>query len=440
MLFACLHVLLLFLLGLPIYFFSVRLYPKTAHNSSVRIKTETVQKNGDAHHVNGKSNGLVNQAFREDEETQPQQRSAEKEEVKRLESPRPQTKYPAPPPPVAYESQTSSIDLDLALAALDDVLFVEENKNRKVSVGSVSNGSKGFNEHDVVALVHREDVISATYAAVVDENLPPLRETVKVVVVESVIAKPEIENLEELAEFPVGNSDTVANSDAEKLEEVSQPSVDAESRPVSSASGGEDGALLSPPPPPMPVFTSFEIPAIPRVQKFVTASDLKSVKLRSPRPESPPVDYDEPTNDNIAFGTVEHKNFKSRLEVVLSRANSMTPPITPVTPKSPRPKTVGPSGIADNEFVVQDRIRTSDARKTLSAFFLSDKAIFANGLRPNSNAPKVDMKVNSKSVENGGSKLNDSESLKLEHRQRMAGTLRSIRLRKVDSFKDDDTQ
>lgn len=387
--------------------------------------------------MNGKSNGHVNHAFREEEQEEPRVEEPKgiiEESLK--SSPQTKTKYPAPPPPVAYESQMSSIDLDLALAALDDVLFVEECKTRKVSVGSVSNGSKGFNEHDVVALVHREDVKSINHTPVV-EDLPPLPEAAQTVV-ESVSEEPKIENLEKVTKEP----DTIIAPSVpiNPIEnETSKPLVDnLEVISVNSEPRGEE-ALLSPPPPPLPVFTSFDIPTIPRIST-VTASDLKSVTLKSRRPESPPVDYDVPPNDHLVFGTLEHKDFKSRLEVLLRNPSMTSEPMSPVTPKSPRPKTVGPSGIAANEFVVQDRIRTSDARKTLSAFFLSDKAIFPNGVRPIPNAPKVEIEVKIQPVENDVSKLTNGELLKLEHSQRMAGTLRSIRLRKVDSFKNDDTQ
>lgn len=500
----CMSQHVLFLLGLPIYFFSVRLYPKTAHNSSIRIKSETVaHQNGKTQHLNGTSNGYINQAFHEETETK--NHEAEEDKYLPFSSPRLRKKYHAPPAPsVTNETQTSSIDLDLALAALDDVLFVEESKtySRKVSVGSVSNGSKGFNEHDVVALVHREDVNSHV------ETLPTLTETSENATEVSDIIEPkpigssievteenvgikdldeesakafddtsknqtkqsyeneDVTNLDTL-ELPSKNMDskdldkepakisvTTLNNDTkqskgngdvkdldalELLPKNSDENVDNPKTDAESFNSDDKNSLLSPPPPPLPL-ASYEIPAIPRITKSLTDTDLKSVTLKSTRPQSPPIDYDEPTDDHLTFGTLQHKNFKDRLENIIRHGSMTSEPASPISPKTPiRPKTVGPSGFANNEFVIQDRIRTSDARKTLNEFFLSDKAIFPNGLRPVSNNPKVALKIgnNKTGDENGGAKLNDGELMKLEHRQRMAGTLRSIKLRKVDSFKDD---
>lgn len=125
-------------LGLPIYFFSVRLYPKIARNPN-SIRTPV---NGTVAVTNGLTNGHVNHVFADDKV----------ESIKEQSPPQLRKKKFAPTPP-----SPESPELNQALKALDDVLSSDSVNTRPVS------GDSGFNgdacEENVVALVHRADSV-----------------------------------------------------------------------------------------------------------------------------------------------------------------------------------------------------------------------------------------------------------------------------------------
>lgn len=467
------------------------------------------------------SNGHVNHSFTSE--------SKDKNEDNKIsvdvsDCPELSKKNHAPPPPIVQGDSVKnalSMDLCLALAALDDVLSDEEDKNRKISVGTMSNCS--VHEENVVALVHREDEISyhkqisfeksndasvdnkliENVPAVVleivasaedtennanelvqEKNLPVPKIEVNGIIEKSVADQdeqhetivPKVESNTEanVTDLPdtrtkedsnhvlISKSNPVLSINVTAKEVLPSLSSDESAKTFPASEENKDTSIdqvyenSSPIPPPLPLlnlFDSFDVtPTIPRV----TITDKEYAVLKPVRPKTPPADYIEPKEDNLAFGSPEHVDFKAKLNNIFKKGFSQ-PSLYPVTSK----KTPTENGnlvqskehVQSNELVDEDRIKIDEAKKNLQNFLQSPSwrpngivqnhfpSIKSDNTEPQSESVSLEGLTPEKSSEDSSNKferINKTDPEKVEHRRKMAGTLKSIRLRKVDSFRNED--
>lgn len=387
-------------LGLPIYFFSVRIYPKVARNPN-SIRTPAVI-NGTTIYTNGMANGHSNHAFNDDE----------MESIKKK-------KRPAPIPP-------ESPELNQALKALDDVLFSESVNSRDVC------------EENVVALVHRANSV------VEGERKASIREISLNGIGFSVVEEYEEQHSESILvptfDETVKIFDTTPPQNSEEQTKPPSPppqpssplhkSVDSFTVSIPSPSLIEDKALKHheeeskpPPPPPLPSLdlqppktdNSFKKPPpFVNLRKPATLSSLSSitqdikefekVALKPVKSVASSKQIEEPPPDShLRFGSKQHENFKRKLEGVFQNN------VPTVQTYYKRPATVH-----GNNFI----------RKTIEPLQkpLEHQQIDTEG------------NVSFKDVKSKFERTLNINPVKLEHSRRMASTLQSIRQRKFRSM------
>lgn len=498
-----------FLLGLPIYFFSVRLYPKSARNASIRKKHKVVTTNANGHinqsfvdertHENGKiANGNANNATLE---------------LKK--------KQLAPLPPVIHneiqnspKTVTTPVDLVIALAALDDVLSVAEQNSRKVSVVSSVSNASGSKEESVVALIHREDIKSSNNSPLI-ENAPSKlellsevknqnslgsvkkenesqnvsenhkdrnsesnlgneinnnkqviskntemttnelnRDTMNAVVPVGIksssnesppLESTEISSYERIVEKPPENTNTNDNSPDSNVE--SKNETNEERSALSNVENDHDDTLSPPAPPPllMNLFDAVEEVKLPRVSITPTAKDLKSVKLKKRRPKTPPADYTIRglhgvlKDDHISFGSKDMEDFKSVLSKKLFQNGNPVQRQNSFGAKK-LPNNLPKNNLVNNQFVIKDKLDIGNAKNTINEMLLKRNSVNTRVV-PESPKPEIDQNVEPPLPELNEENVKMFQNLiigdanVLDHKRRMASTLKSIRLRKVDSFR-----
>lgn len=484
-----------FLLGLPIYFFSVRLYPKSARNASIRKKHKVLTPIANGHvnqsfvdertHENGKiANGNANNATHESKK-----------------------KKPAPFPPLiqndiqnAPKTVTTPLELDIALAALDDVLSVAEQNNRKVSVVSSVSNASASKEENVVALIHREDIKSNTNSplienspsklelGLVDENQNQVSNSasnlVKAISNDKQVVSENTEFISGGADSKEISSDitvvpenadsspnqleissnepileTASVNDSDKLPDNPENNVEnkSETNDESSSVKSDINALVNqiendhentlappaPPPPLMNLFDSVEEVKLPRVSLRPTANDLKSVKLKKHRPTTPPADYTVRglpavlKDDHISFGTKDFEDFKSVLSNKLFKNGN--PVLRQNSFVTKKPTNILPqNSLASNEFVIKDKLDIGNAKNTINEMLLKRNSV-STTVVPQSPQSEINVEpplpeLNEENVKKFHNLILGDANI-LDHKKRMASTLKSIRLRKVDSFK-----
>lgn len=410
-------------LGLLVYFFSVRLYPKIARNPH-NIRT---QVNGT--HTNGVSNGHINHTYINET----------KEEIVK-ERTLPQKKKSIPSPP-------DSPELNQALRALDDVLSSD---SVRIPVSGDFRANGDACEENVVALVHRADSVNDKSQNIIkDLFLSEAPETVSVkeenemqaaVLVENQV---EVQLPEETKEInsvqsfevtiPRGrknkappppipqteNLETISSS-PEVIEELSTlPPAPPPPPPLPPANSESVDVIPVPPPlpqidkqeeliPPPPPFVNLRkaatLPAaspllMQQIKEFenVTLKPVKTVALNSSEKSEEP-----PPDDHIEFGSKQHENFRRKLEGVFQKSAPYERPnyIRPITIHGNNFKTNGNKQLKPVK--KRESIQNPELERTAS--FLDVKSKFERTLNIN--------------------------PIKLEHSQRMASTLQSIRLRK----------
>lgn len=460
--------------GIPTYYFSVQT-PSDARNESISSQEISVTS------THGKSNGLINNGFVNTES-----------EIKKKKAQAP----PPPPPPAVIEETIAELDKVLEkeeaniIASEDDkindrkfsVKTIHSN-DRKFSADSLSNASNVLCEENVQAVVHCSDVpLSESFPVNVSNvskfdivSSPSNEETVKAedqAKIELITERENDEIIEEKKNIPEVKAETndIKSSQAidtekdeiekidekkenKKIEEKDQNKKETriEKEEVDSSISNKDedkddtknyAAPTPTPPPPPPLLQSDKLlnndVRIPRPQ--YQSDDFNNVKLKhiNKPPETPPVDYSRensevaPQDDNLKFGTPEHKKFIAKL------SNQISPAYIPLSFGFIAKKTLIPipkKPIPVNENVILEKIDRSDAKEKLAAFLAKDDHVqsIVNGV-------KSEIKQNRISnVDRIRSKENEDID-RLQHKQNMDNIFRSIRLRKVDSFKSNESQ
>lgn len=452
-------------LGLPIYYFSVRLYPKIARNpNSIRTPingTTTISTNG------GVANGHINHAFINDKDAI----------VENGKEPTPHAplkkKKPAPPPP-------ESPELNQALKALDDVLSSDSVYGRPVS------GESGFNseacEENVVALVHRADssIIDKEHIASVEEMFLS-DDLVSISVIENenrnVNPVEQLVHLQKSSDEGKDNKDLVAAAEESTLiSSSSEVNTKIEVEPIYLESTNQElpptplqqeekpstPPPSPPPPPPLPPVEQIPLPPPLPTNDVKTSINQNGImppppplptndfntngNHEEPMPSPPPLplmslrktavlpspspliqevkefekvalkpvkgvsnttskELEEPPPDNhLRFGTKQHEHFKRKLEGVFQQN---------VQPERTRPVTVHGNSFVRNE---------DGQRKQV-------KNIVANlKTEPNTEAERT---ASFRDVKSKFERTLNINPVKLEHSKRMASTLQSIRSRRA---------
>lgn len=472
-----------FLLGLPIYFFSVRLYPKSARNASIRKKHKVVTPN---------ANGHVNQSF-VDERTHENGKIAYGNANNAT-----QKKKPAPLPPVIHneiqnspKTLTTSVEMDIALAALDDVLSVAEQNSRKVSVVSSVSNASASKEESVVALIHREDIKSNNNSPLIENSpsklelgLPVIssnnldsnnennldkelsndnqvisentemtsnerdRDTVNLVVPGHTESSSSESGFFESVEKPPENVNINGNFPDSNVENKSELNKDDNNNTLNNVESDHEDTLAPPAPPP-PLVNLFDTVEqqvkLPRVSITPTAKDLKSVQLKKHRPKTPPVDYNTVRgfqgvlkDDHISFGTKNFEDFKSVLSKKLFQNGNPVQRQNSFVAKK-LSNNLPQNNLANNEFVIKDKLDIGNAKNTINEMLLKRNSVNTRDVPENT--PKIDQNVEPPSPELNEENVKKFQNLSvgdaniIDHKKRMAGALKSIRLRKVDSLK-----
>lgn len=249
----------------------------------------------------------------------------------------------------------------------------------------------------------------------------------------------------------------------------------------------------SPPPPPPPT-------VIPRV--IFRDRALPNVKLRQIQPVTPSPDYtqqnsdDTPQENYFKFGSPEYLEFKEKLRQQLEQGYRLPPHVSirrPLVPTTP------PIASSTNENVIDDNIDQNDAKEKLAMFYklrnnkstpslpqMNNEPVINNVRNVSKNEPdddedngtdfkeqhrrnmqnifgsiqlrkmgdSLEKNLNEESpiIENSSSNLSEEMSSiektnpntinndRLQHKENMSNIFRSIRLRKEDSFKSNESQ
>lgn len=398
------------------------------------------------------NNGHINHAFVDDKDTIV-------ETVKEQSPPQSRKKKNAPLPP-------ESPELNQALKALDDVL----------SSDAVS-GDSGFNgdvyEENVVALVHRADSVGGKERKVSAEELF-LTEKLEAAssgerlsgVDEDRSLLPSVEGTNQTDEIsnvmPSDNSKYKAPSPPlpHANEEPSSPLLPPPPPPPLPGTNKEPSSPVAPPPPPLP-YTNEDpstplpplppppppplsdsqpvehIPPPPPLPLHEEPSPLPLVKLRKSVTTPPPTpliqeikefekvalrpvkdgsnvasskkNEEPPPDDHLRFGSMQHENFRRKLEGVFQQT------VPPNRPEYKRAAT-----IHGNNFARDEDGQRKPVRKIA-------EDLSKDGREPERNASFRD-------VTSKFERTLNINPIKLEHSQRMASTLQSIRVRRARSM------
>ncbi|XP_044263025.1 high affinity cationic amino acid transporter 1-like, partial [Tribolium madens] len=374
------------LVGLPTYYFSIQSH-SDARNESICSRDSSTKPNNNV-------NGFTNHAYVSDETL-------------------PKFKPRAPEPPITSNIEATIAVLDLVLE--NEEANIDENLiDRRISIDTTSNASNVLREESVQAVVHCEQAPPLDQSGDVD-NPPP---------------DPD----------PAQSPDVTPPTENETSEEETPPTppLVEEMPPV--------------PPPPPPMMPKMGTVSIPRP----TLSELSTVKLtpwEDRKPATPPVDYSRQNsmapdnNDNIKFGSPQYKEFREYLNQTLQHGGYSPTPIFDVKKKPLQVKTEPVS----NENVIEDKIDRNDVKQKL-ALFLEQTYNNNNVVKENDfkEEHKVFESINSKEESpSGNSEIpqrvkkhakDDNDYDRLRHRQNMDSIFKSIRLKKVDSFKTNESQ
>ncbi|XP_018320308.1 high affinity cationic amino acid transporter 1 [Agrilus planipennis] len=409
-------------------------------------------------------------------------------------------------------SETTSVSHVLAI--LDEIILKEEENQetlsnhedekasettleRNSSFDSVSLASNIYREESVVALVHQED----TNSIKVENEEGSLKVTLEN---ESESNDSNIENKlaesnENVPAVEIKTDENEIQKVKEQLQEIEYPTI----ADIPNKVNEENEPLNIPPPPPLNM-ELFEkdfktVPRIPRVtikheSSFSTVSTVKSQEnkvnveeladeiqkrnLVNSSKENitikiPPVDYDnlemisngtadENSNenskidDNVTFGSEQHRNISSKLEKLFSQTLGIPPPKKLTKPEIPQENDINvTSPYTSLEYDDQTPIeqlpvfkrgttKSSDEEVDFKTR-LSD-ILLRRSVRPSSEThvnglvvqPKKDIVENEtkEPLQNGQIKNENYVSEQIMHREKMNDAFKSIRLRKVDSFKN----
>ncbi|XP_063926032.1 high affinity cationic amino acid transporter 1-like [Zophobas morio] len=248
---------------------------------------------------------------------------------------------------------------------------------------------------------------------------------------------PEDAHVEEEQEEPPTEEQSLIVNTNETISQESQPvPVENETTTEENEKIIEESEpknpVIPPPPPLTEEMETFNDTPRPHFDKNV----FSGVKLRSihdRKPETPPIDYSRqnstvgPADTNLKFGTQEYKEFIEQLDQKLQQG--YIPAHVAVELKK-KPVLKNTTSHIANEDVVNDSIDRDDAKKKLALFLERTNSLPAFTVR---NGPNSDRKYI-------GKKINEVESdlsgYKEQHRQNMENIFRSVRLRKEDSFKN----
>lgn len=435
--------------GLPIYYFSVRLYPKIARNPN-SIRTPA---NGTVVNSNGLTNGHLNRALVIDEQ------GTRAEHTKDLSPPLLRKKQ-APPPP-------SSPELNQALKALDDVLSSDAVNARPGSGDSGFNGD--VSEESVVAMVHRADS-SPRKVSVEDMFLfEKLAEDDASVEREAVVGSEHLvvqspsseDNGSNKSVVPIDENRNEAETAVENpiplpppliIEEINKSNTierkqksRAPSPPLPSPKSEEPPSSVPPPPPlptndtipiqkssyeepvpsppPMPLVNLRKAVVLPSIAPDVRdeIKEFEKVTLKPVESAAPVQEVEEPPPDNhLQFGSRQHQNFRRKLEGVLS----MNEP--PQRPSFRRAITVHVDSFKRNQGEQKRQVEkdTDDVVKEEGG--VGDVAVAAKA--------EPDGESSFAAVKSKFERTLNINPMKVEHSLRMATTLQSIRLRRAKSM------
>ena len=248
---------------------------------------------------------------------------------------------------------------------------------------------------------------------------------------------PEDAHVEEEQEEPPTEEQSLIVNTNETISQESQPvPVENETTTEETEKIIEESEpknpVIPPPPPLTEEMETFNDTPRPHFDKNV----FSGVKLRSihdRKPETPPIDYSRqnstvgPAETNLKFGTQEYKEFIEQLDQKLQQG--YIPAHVAVELKK-KPVLKNTASHIANEDVVNDSIDRDDAKKKLALFLERTNSLPAFTVR---NGPNSDRKYIGKKINEVESDLSD---YKEQHRQNMENIFRSVRLRKEDSFKN----
>ncbi|GJQ71278.1 hypothetical protein Trydic_g11016 [Trypoxylus dichotomus] len=302
-------------------------------------------------------------------------------------------------------------------------------------------------------------------------DVPPLIATDEVFLdkeIDNNIQKPSISNDESSTEYALQDADQntqltikYSGSSSDESQPVSLEDLHSE-RNESDTDIIEEVKPVIPIAPPMENFESFKPARIPRItlEKKDDSTPEQNVVLRL-KPirtqhsqifdtdlNSRDSGIDEPSDGNMAFGTDQHKAFKSKLEQMLRNNNTVQKRLTKPeqheidlprqsdTLKHKMSQLLGEIVKSADQAIPQetDSEKVDDEFKGKLANILAGKSLRSVKTRQN-----IDNKSNDKSHGNEASQnnlkrlnSNDQET----HKDKMSDTFSRIKLRKVDSFKE----
>lgn len=342
--------------------------------------------------------------------------------------------------------------------------------DRKLSVDTMSNASNVLREENVHVVVHCPDLPNMSV-----EEVKPLTQSNDLnntlpsdVIFPNPASQPPVTVLAN----DITTFESNVDKDITKFEDSETNSVEVETtladngndiliNEIEADVSQNDEDFVIPPPPPM--VKEIENVSIPR--PYFNLNDINKVKLKSwnnKKPKTPPVDYSREnsvapdSDDNLKFDSVEYKEFRDQLANTLQKG--YVPPVPIDLKRSILPVKVEP---VLNEDVIVDKIDRDEAKKAFTLYLERINNVSITEKDPENNNKNIKTKdaelnedvneenknevpqnVEEKQLKNLDKKQTkyDQGSDQLQHKQNMDSIFKSIRLRKVESFKAQESQ
>lgn len=474
-------------LGLPTYYFSVRLYSE-AHNTNVSDKTSVeTQLCGSVKKQNGELGSYMNYGFEGDNHINGSNKVKSK-------------KTRAPLPPSGFEEKIDTAEIQQELDKFDEMLDevandLRDNAQHRFSVDSVSLSDVNVSrEENVIAVVHHDNIFPP------DEPIIPLsldhhnnneKNNLEITNIPEIIFNEKKQNsavlevIDENVPEPLEpslsdqNSTDASNNQYKELIQVESDDSkllegDKSLLPFDSeALETKDSPpfIIPPPPPPLPsedfssklpltppsspiissnITNRHHSPDFASQRQKVTTANLQSVRLRPPKKNNKEdaISLFVPDDDNLKVGSDKYKTFMANLDEKLKEVRVLPNYIPFVGKKNPDSGNVTPIEKVANENVIEDNINREEAREKLESYI--DSLVEKTKEHENQikkfhprdeekkevNTHKVTFNKLAEDAVSNISNTSNDENDYMTHKNRMKNVFRSINLKHTDSFKE----